>query len=68
MPTKNDTALWAGLIKISHDSTQTLQAQIRQAIVAAVLDRQIAAVNTAQELAEIAIEAAGGSVAEAAEA
>lgn len=42
MPTKNDTALWAGLIKISHDSTQTLQAQIRQAIVAAVLDRQIA--------------------------
>lgn len=42
MPSRNDAALWAGLIKISHDSTQTLQAQIRQAIVAAVLDRQLA--------------------------
>jgi len=42
MPTRNDTALWAGLIKISSDSSQTLQAQIRQAIVSAILDRQIA--------------------------
>jgi len=42
MATRNDAALWAGLIKISTDSTQTLQAQIRQAIVSAILDRQIA--------------------------
>lgn len=42
MSTRNDTALWAGLFKISPDSGQTLQAQIRQAIVAAILDRQIA--------------------------
>ncbi|WP_336055727.1 MocR-like pyridoxine biosynthesis transcription factor PdxR [Nitratireductor sp. CH_MIT9313-5] len=42
MPTRNDTALWAGLFKISPDSGQTLQAQIRQAIVSAILDRQIA--------------------------
>ncbi|WP_309085927.1 PLP-dependent aminotransferase family protein [Chelativorans sp.] len=41
MPTRNDAALWAGLIKISADSSQTLQAQIRQAIVSAILDRQI---------------------------
>lgn len=41
MQVKNDAGLWASLIKISPDSTQTLQAQIRQAIVAAVLDRQI---------------------------
>ncbi|MCT8998307.1 MocR-like pyridoxine biosynthesis transcription factor PdxR [Chelativorans intermedius] len=42
MPTRNDDALWAGLFKISPDSSQTLQAQIRQAIVSAILDRQIA--------------------------
>ncbi|WP_028032327.1 PLP-dependent aminotransferase family protein [Chelativorans sp. J32] len=42
MPTRNDAALWASLIKLSSDSTQTLQAQIRQAIVSAILDRQIA--------------------------
>ncbi|MFC6489220.1 PLP-dependent aminotransferase family protein, partial [Nitratireductor sp. GCM10026969] len=42
MPTRNDSALWAGLFKISPDSSQTLQAQIRQAIVSAILDRQIA--------------------------
>ncbi|WP_173935061.1 PLP-dependent aminotransferase family protein [Chelativorans sp. Marseille-P2723] len=42
MPARNDTALWTGLIKISPDSSQTLQAQIRQAIVSAILDRQIA--------------------------
>lgn len=42
MPIRNDTALWAGLFKISPDSGQTLQAQIRQAIVSAILDRQIA--------------------------
>ncbi|WEX09407.1 PLP-dependent aminotransferase family protein [Chelativorans sp. AA-79] len=41
MPTRNDAALWTGLIKISSDSSQTLQAQIRQAIVSAILDRQI---------------------------
>ncbi|EKF44210.1 MocR-like pyridoxine biosynthesis transcription factor PdxR [Nitratireductor indicus] len=42
MPARNDTALWTGLFKISPESGQTLQAQIRQAIVSAILDRQIA--------------------------
>jgi GntR family transcriptional regulator/MocR family aminotransferase len=43
MAQRNDTAIWSGLFRISADSGQTLQAQIRQAIVAAILDRQIAA-------------------------
>jgi GntR family transcriptional regulator/MocR family aminotransferase len=43
MPQRNDAAIWSGLFRISPDSGQTLQAQIRQAIVAAILDRQIAA-------------------------
>ena len=43
MPTRTDPAIWSGLFRISADSGQTLQAQIRQAIVAAILDRQIAA-------------------------
>lgn len=43
MPQRNDSAMWSGLFRISADSGQTLQAQIRQAIVAAILDRQIAA-------------------------
>jgi len=43
MATRNDSAIWSGLFRISADSGQTLQAQIRQAIVAAILDRQIAA-------------------------
>ena len=43
MASRNDTAIWSGLFKISAESGQTLQAQIRQAIVAAILDRQIAA-------------------------
>jgi GntR family transcriptional regulator/MocR family aminotransferase len=43
MPTRSDTAIWSGLFRISADSGQTLQAQIRQAVVAAILDRQIAA-------------------------
>ncbi|MBL8582789.1 MAG: PLP-dependent aminotransferase family protein [Rhizobiaceae bacterium] len=43
MTQRNDTAIWSGLFRISADSGQTLQAQIRQAIVAAILDRQIAA-------------------------
>jgi GntR family transcriptional regulator/MocR family aminotransferase len=43
MPPRNDTAIWSGLFRISADSGQTLQAQIRQAVVAAILDRQIAA-------------------------
>ncbi|MCO6048277.1 PLP-dependent aminotransferase family protein [Mesorhizobium sp. RP14(2022)] len=43
MTHRNDTAIWSGLFHISPDSGQTLQAQIRQAIVAAILDRQIAA-------------------------
>ncbi|MCV0379971.1 PLP-dependent aminotransferase family protein [Nitratireductor sp.] len=42
MSARNDTALWTGLFKISPESGQTLQAQIRQAIVSAILDRQIA--------------------------
>lgn len=43
MASRNDSAIWSGLFRISPDSGQTLQAQIRQAIVAAILDRQIAA-------------------------
>ena len=43
MVSRNDSAIWSGLFRISADSGQTLQAQIRQAIVAAILDRQIAA-------------------------
>jgi GntR family transcriptional regulator/MocR family aminotransferase len=43
MSHRNDAALWSGLFRISAESGQTLQAQIRQAIVAAILDRQIAA-------------------------
>ena len=43
MPSRNDAAIWSGLFTISAESGQTLQAQIRQAIVAAILDRQIAA-------------------------
>jgi len=43
MATRNDSTIWSGLFRISADSGQTLQAQIRQAIVAAILDRQIAA-------------------------
>lgn len=43
MALRNDSAIWSGLFRISAESGQTLQAQIRQAIVAAILDRQIAA-------------------------
>ncbi|TWG55195.1 MULTISPECIES: PLP-dependent aminotransferase family protein [unclassified Aminobacter] len=43
MSSRTDPAIWSGLFRISPDSGQTLQAQIRQAIVAAILDRQIAA-------------------------
>ena len=43
MATRNDSTIWSGLFRISAESGQTLQAQIRQAIVAAILDRQIAA-------------------------
>jgi GntR family transcriptional regulator/MocR family aminotransferase len=43
MAQRNDPAIWSGLFRLSPDSGQTLQAQIRQAIVAAILDRQIAA-------------------------
>ena len=43
MSIRTDPAIWSGLFRISADSGQTLQAQIRQAIVAAILDRQIAA-------------------------
>src|SRR5690554_7523288 len=43
MTQRNDAAIWSGLFRISAESGQTLQAQIRQAIVAAILDRQIAA-------------------------
>ena len=37
MPARSDSAIWSGLFTISPDSGQTLQAQIRQAIVAAIL-------------------------------
>jgi len=43
MAIRNDSTIWSGLFRISAESGQTLQAQIRQAIVAAILDRQIAA-------------------------
>ncbi|HEV7252907.1 MAG TPA: PLP-dependent aminotransferase family protein [Mesorhizobium sp.] len=43
MASRTDSTIWSGLFRISPDSGQTLQAQIRQAIVAAILDRQIAA-------------------------
>src|SRR5690606_22525209 len=43
MSTRTDPAIWSGLFRISAESGQTLQAQIRQSIVAAILDRQIAA-------------------------
>ncbi|PZO79863.1 MAG: 2-aminoadipate aminotransferase [Mesorhizobium amorphae] len=42
MSGRQDGAIWEGLFHLSPDSGQTLQAQIRQAIVAAILDRQIA--------------------------
>lgn len=42
MSARNDTAIWSGLFRITPGSGQTLQAQIRQAVVAAILDRQIA--------------------------
>lgn len=42
MPSRSDTTIWSGLFRISPHSGQTLQAQIRQAVVAAILDRQIA--------------------------
>jgi GntR family transcriptional regulator/MocR family aminotransferase len=42
MALRNDAAIWSSLFRISSESGQTLQAQIRQAIVAAILDRQIA--------------------------
>lgn len=41
MTPRDDTMLWSGLFSITPGSGQTLQAQIRQAIVAAILDRQI---------------------------
>lgn len=43
MANRNEAAIWSGLFRISAESGQTLQAQIRQAVVAAILDRQIAA-------------------------
>ncbi len=42
MAARPDPAIWTGLFRISAESGQTLQAQIRQAVVAAILDRQIA--------------------------
>jgi GntR family transcriptional regulator/MocR family aminotransferase len=41
MAPRNENAIWSGLFQISVDSGQTLQAQIRQAVVSAILDRQI---------------------------
>ncbi len=43
MAARNDNTMWSGLFSITPNSGQTLQAQIRQAIVAAILDRQISA-------------------------
>ena len=41
MSARTDKTLWSGLFRISPDSGQTLQSQIRQAIVTAILDRQM---------------------------
>lgn len=41
MAPRNDSALWAGLINLQTGSAQTLQAQIRQAIVSAILDQRM---------------------------
>ena len=43
MAARGDNTIWSGLFSITPGSGQTLQAQIRQAIVAAILDRQISA-------------------------
>ena len=43
MAARSDNTMWSGLFFITPSSGQTLQAQIRQAIVAAILDRQISA-------------------------
>ena len=40
---RSDKTLWSGLFRLSIDSGQTLQSQIRQAIVSAILDRQMPA-------------------------
>ncbi len=40
---RSDKILWSGLFRISVDSGQTLQSQIRQAVVTAILDRQMPA-------------------------
>ena len=41
MSARADKTLWSGLFRISPDRGQTLQSQIRQAIVTAILDRQM---------------------------
>lgn len=43
MSGRSDKTLWSGLFRISVDSGQTLQSQIRQAVVTAILDRQMPA-------------------------
>ncbi len=43
MASRTSNTMWSGLFSIQPGSGQTLQAQIRQAIVAAILDRQISA-------------------------
>lgn len=43
MSSRKNANLWAALFRISFDNGQTLQAQIRRALVTAVLDRQIPA-------------------------
>ena len=40
---RSDKTLWSGLFRISVDSGQTLQSQIRQAVVTAILDRHMPA-------------------------
>jgi hypothetical protein len=44
---RTDSTIWSGLFRISPTRARPLQAQIRQAIVAAILDRQIAGVHAA---------------------
>lgn len=41
MSARTDQTLWSGLFRISPDKGQTLQSQIRQAIVTAILERQM---------------------------
>ena len=46
MAQRNDTAIWSGLFRISAESGQTLQAQIRQAIETNAVDTTLTTLRT----------------------